>query len=153
MLGSDALSAVARMREEKLKKEKAALEEFAAQARRETNVQANRVAGEREREKRELNATREAILRALGEAEKIYRGAINRLKREVEQQANLVALEREMQETEAVQRAMGQFRQERDEREAGAIKEAQVQMKREVQKQLESPPLLRAVQSRIEWGV
>ncbi|KAF8605211.1 hypothetical protein BDV93DRAFT_605682 [Ceratobasidium sp. AG-I] len=123
VLGSDALSIVAMVREENLKREKAALRELIAQAKREADEQASRVAHERWVERREAEAMRKTLQRALDEATKVNqeatsanREAISRVRREADEQANRVARDRDRLEAqairEAVRRAQAPVRQE-----------------------------------------
>ncbi|KAF8605209.1 hypothetical protein BDV93DRAFT_605680 [Ceratobasidium sp. AG-I] len=179
ILGSDAFSVVAEMREENLRREQAVLREAAAQARREFDEQANRVARERGKERREANARWEAAQKALGGAEKANRETLSRVKREAEEQANRVALERDRREAEAIQRALVEVEKanrraakqakreadekairvaaERNKRETEAIKEAvrvaQAQMKKKVQEQLDKSTSWWTPSPTIDWGV
>ncbi|KAF8605213.1 hypothetical protein BDV93DRAFT_76835 [Ceratobasidium sp. AG-I] len=130
-LGCDAFSVVARMREENLKKGKAAVREAAAQARRNADEQASRVTREREREKR---AMREAFRKALSEAEKANREAINRVMQEADERANRVSLERDRREAEAMKETQKTQAAARADAEK-AKKEAINQVKREVEEQ------------------
>ncbi|KAF8605212.1 hypothetical protein BDV93DRAFT_605683 [Ceratobasidium sp. AG-I] len=133
LLGSKSLSVVARVREENLKREKFALREAIAQARREADEQGSQVVREREREQ-QAEATRDALQRALGEAEKTNRETVNRVMQEANEQANRMSLDRDRREAEAMieaQKALAAALEKTEKAKNKAIN----QVKRKAQKQ------------------